>query len=89
MQLETRAPGYCLVHIVVPPIGLHAVPFSSLGAFSSSSIGGPVVHSIANTEVTELSKSWSYRLFSKSLTFVWVCELSIYNCLVLVFVFKL
>jgi hypothetical protein len=22
MQLETRAPGYCLVHIVVPPIGL-------------------------------------------------------------------
>jgi hypothetical protein len=21
-QLETRAPGYCLVHIVVPPIGL-------------------------------------------------------------------
>ena len=21
MQLETRAPGYCLVHIVVPPIG--------------------------------------------------------------------
>ena len=22
MQLESRAPGYCLVHIVVPPIGL-------------------------------------------------------------------
>jgi hypothetical protein len=22
MQLETRAPGYWLVHIVVPPIGL-------------------------------------------------------------------
>jgi hypothetical protein len=22
MQLETRAPGYCLVHNVVPPIGL-------------------------------------------------------------------
>jgi hypothetical protein len=22
MQLETRVPGYCLVHIVVPPIGL-------------------------------------------------------------------
>jgi hypothetical protein len=27
-----------------------AVPFSSLGAFSSSSIGGPVVHSIADCE---------------------------------------
>jgi hypothetical protein len=22
MQLETRAPGYWLIHIVVPPIGL-------------------------------------------------------------------
>jgi hypothetical protein len=27
-----------------------AVPFSSLGAFSNSSIGGPVVHSIADCE---------------------------------------
>jgi hypothetical protein len=27
-----------------------AVPFSSLGAFSSSSIGGPVIHSIADCE---------------------------------------
>ena len=25
MQLETRAPGYWLVHIVVPPIGLHSL----------------------------------------------------------------
>jgi hypothetical protein len=41
MQLETRAPGYWLVHIVVPPIGLQ---FSSLSTFSSSSIGGPVIH---------------------------------------------
>jgi hypothetical protein len=44
MQLETRAPGYRLVHIAVPD------PFSSLGTFSSSSIGGPVFHPIADSE---------------------------------------
>jgi hypothetical protein len=47
MQLESRAPGYWLVHNVVPPI---ADPFSSLGAFSSSSIGNPVIHPIADCE---------------------------------------
>ena len=48
MQLETRAPGYWLVHNVVPP--RVAVPFSSLGNFSSSSIGGRVTHPIADCE---------------------------------------
>jgi hypothetical protein len=49
MQLETRAPGYWLVHIVVPPNRV-ADPFSSLGTFSSSSIGGRVTHPIADCE---------------------------------------
>jgi hypothetical protein len=49
MQLESRAPGYWLIHNVVPPIGLWD-PFSSLGIFSSSSIGGPVIHPIADCE---------------------------------------
>jgi hypothetical protein len=51
MQLETQAPGgggelvssYCSIYRV-------ADPFSSLGAFSSSSIGGTVIHPIANCE---------------------------------------
>jgi hypothetical protein len=48
MQLETRAPGvlvssYCSTYRI-------ADPFSSLGTFSSSSIGGPVIHSIADYE---------------------------------------
>jgi hypothetical protein len=46
MQLETRAPGllvssYCCYTYRV------ADPFSSLGTFSSSSIGDPVIHPIA------------------------------------------
>ena len=41
--------GYWLVHIVVPPYRV-ADPFSSLGTFSSSSIGGPVFHPIADCE---------------------------------------
>jgi hypothetical protein len=41
--------GYWLVHNVVPPIGLQD-PFSSLGTFSSSSIGSPVIHPIADCE---------------------------------------
>ena len=41
--------GFWLVHIVVPPIGLQT-PFSSLGTFSSSSIGGPVFHPIDDCE---------------------------------------
>ena len=52
MQLETQllgTGGYRLVNIVVPPIGFQT-PFSSLGTLSSSSIGGPVIHSIANCE---------------------------------------
>ena len=49
MQLETRATGYWLVHNVVLPIGLQ-VPFSSLSTFPSSSIGGPVIHPIADCE---------------------------------------
>ena len=49
MQLETGAPGYWLVHIVVPTLVV-ADPFSSLDTFSSSSIGGPVIHPIADSE---------------------------------------
>jgi hypothetical protein len=49
MQLETRALGvlvssYCCSTYRV------ADPFSSLGSFSSSSIGGPVFHPIADCE---------------------------------------
>ncbi len=49
MQLETRALGvlvssYCCSTYRV------ADPFSSLGTFSSSSIGGPVIHPIADCE---------------------------------------
>jgi hypothetical protein len=46
---DTSSRGYWLVHIVVPPIGLQT-PFSSLGTFSISSIGGPVIHPIADCE---------------------------------------
>jgi hypothetical protein len=49
MQLETRAPevlvsSYCCSNYRV------ADPFSSLGTFSSSSIGGPVIHPMADCE---------------------------------------
>jgi hypothetical protein len=49
MQLETRALGllvssYCCSNSMV------ADPFSFLGTFSSSSIGGPVIHPIAECE---------------------------------------
>jgi hypothetical protein len=49
MQLDTRAPGlvvssYCCSTYRV------ADPFSSLGIFSSSFIGGPVIHPIADCE---------------------------------------
>jgi hypothetical protein len=49
MQLETQAPGvlvssYCCSTYRV------ADSFSSLGTFSSSSIGGPVIHPIADCE---------------------------------------
>ena len=52
MQLEIRILGsgwgYWLVHNTVPPI--FADSFISLGTFSSSFIGGPVFHSIADCE---------------------------------------
>jgi hypothetical protein len=49
MQLESRAPGYWLVHNVVATYSV-ADPLSSLGTFSSSSIGDPVLHPIADCE---------------------------------------
>jgi hypothetical protein len=47
MQLESRGPRYWLGHNVVAPIG---DPFSSLDTLSSSSIGRPVIHPIADCE---------------------------------------
>jgi hypothetical protein len=49
MQLDTRAPGvlvssYCCSTYKV------ADPFSSLGTYSSSSIGGPVYHAVDDCE---------------------------------------
>jgi hypothetical protein len=49
MRLESRAPGYWLVHNVVPPIGLQ-IPLAPWVLFSSSSIGGPVIHAIVDCE---------------------------------------
>jgi hypothetical protein len=54
MQLETQSPGvlvssYCCSTYRVTK------PFSYLSTFSSSSIGGPVVHPIANCEHPLLS----------------------------------
>ena len=49
MQLETRAPGV-LVSSYCHSTYRVADPFSSLGTFSSSSIGGPVIHPIADCE---------------------------------------
>jgi hypothetical protein len=49
MQLETGAPGV-LVSSHCSSTYKVADPFSSLGAFSSSSIGGPVFHPIADCE---------------------------------------
>jgi hypothetical protein len=39
MQLKTRAPGYWLVHIVVPPIGLQ-FPFTQGAKGNCNPIGG-------------------------------------------------
>ena len=49
MQLESRAPGYWLVHNVVPPIGLQ-IPLTPWVFSSSSTLGGPVIHPIADCE---------------------------------------
>ena len=43
---DTSSGGYWLVHIVVPPIGLQ-IP---LAPWVSSSIGGPVIHPIADCD---------------------------------------
>jgi hypothetical protein len=49
MQLETRALGVRVSSCCCSTYRV-AVPFSSLGTFSSSSIGGPVFHSIADCD---------------------------------------
>jgi hypothetical protein len=49
MQLETRAPGVLVISYCCSTYRA-ADPFSSLGTFSSSSIGGPVIHPIADCE---------------------------------------
>ena len=46
---DTSSGGYWLVHIVDPPIGLQTL-LAPLGTFSSSSIGGPVFHTIDDCE---------------------------------------
>ena len=49
MQLETRAPGVLVITYCYSTYRV-VDPFSSLGTFSSSSVGGPVIHSIADCE---------------------------------------
>jgi hypothetical protein len=49
MQLETRAPGLLISSYCCSTYRV-ADPFSSVGTFSSSSIGGPVFHPIADYE---------------------------------------
>jgi hypothetical protein len=49
MQLETRAPGYWLVHNVVPPIGLQ-IPLAPWVFSLAPPLGGPVIHPIADCE---------------------------------------
>jgi hypothetical protein len=49
MQLETGAQGILISSYCCSPYRV-ADPFSSLGTFSSSSIGGPVIHPIADCE---------------------------------------
>jgi hypothetical protein len=49
MHLETQAPGVLLSSYCCSTYRV-ADPFSSLGTFSSSSIGGPVIHPIADSE---------------------------------------
>jgi hypothetical protein len=66
MQLETWAPGV-MVSLYCCSTSRVADPFSSLGTFSSSSIGGPVIHPIADCE--------HLLLFLHSLTrdsYIWV-----------------
>jgi hypothetical protein len=49
VQLETRVLGVLVTSCCCPTYRV-ADPFSSLGTFSSSSIGGPAIHSIADCE---------------------------------------
>jgi hypothetical protein len=49
MQLESRAPGYWLIHIVVPPIGLQ-IPLAPWVLSLALPSGGPVIHPIADCE---------------------------------------
>jgi hypothetical protein len=52
MQLETRVPGGVGVLVISYCCSTYRIadPFSSLGTFSSSSIGGPVFHPIDDCE---------------------------------------
>ena len=49
MQLESRPPGYWLVHNVVPPIGLQ-IPLAPWVLSLAPPLGGPVIHPIADCE---------------------------------------
>jgi hypothetical protein len=49
MQLESRAPGYWLVHNVVPPVGLQT-PLVPWVLSLAPPLGAPVIHSIADCE---------------------------------------
>ena len=49
MQLESRAPGYWLVHNVVPPIGLQ-IPLAPGVLSLAAPFGVPLVHPIADCE---------------------------------------
>ena len=61
---DMSSQGYWLVHIVV------AVPFSSLGNFSSSSIGGRVTHPIADCDHPLLQNTHRRSYRDK----IWSCE---------------
>ena len=49
MQLKTRAPGYWLVHIVVPPIGLQ-FPLAPWVISLAPPLGAVVTHPIADCD---------------------------------------
>jgi hypothetical protein len=56
MHLETQAPGVLLSSYCCSTYRV-ADPFSSLGTFSSSSIGGPVIHPIADSKLQSFCKA--------------------------------
>jgi hypothetical protein len=49
MQLESRAPGYWLVHNFVLPIGLQ-IPLAPCLLSLAPPLGGPVIHPIADCD---------------------------------------